>query len=41
MELLKVMERLNGARPTVSAFALGYFAGHYLFRWFVHLTRAW
>jgi hypothetical protein len=35
------MKRLNGAGPTVSAFAAGYVAGHYLFRWFVHLTRAW
>jgi len=34
------MEHLNGARP-VSAFAVGYLAGHYLFRWFVYLTRAW
>jgi len=41
VELLKVMEHLNGARPTLSAFACGYIAGHYLFRWFVHLTRAW
>jgi hypothetical protein len=40
-ELLEVMERLNSARPTLSAFAAGYVAGHYLFRWFVHLTKAW
>lgn len=35
------MEHLYGARPAVSAFAVGYLAGHYLFRWFVQLTRAW
>jgi hypothetical protein len=40
-ELLTVMERLNGARPALSAFGLGYVAGHYLFRWFIHLMRAW
>jgi hypothetical protein len=35
------MAQTNHVRPTLKAFAFGYLAGHYLFRWFTHMTRIW
>jgi hypothetical protein len=35
------MTRDNDVRPTLKAFAIGYIAGHYMFKWFIHLTRIW
>ena len=37
------LSRVSGAidRPGLMPFAIGYLAGHYLFRWFVLLTKVW